>query len=67
MALSYDPLWKKLIDKKMNKLELAKAAGFSTATLAKLSKNEYVALAVLEKICIALDCNIEDVVEIKKN
>ncbi len=56
MALSYDPLWKKLIDKKMNKLELAKLADFSTATLAKLGKNDYVALSVLEKICLALDC-----------
>lgn len=62
--VSYDPLWKKLIDKKMNKLELAKAADFSTATLAKLGKDEYVALAVLERICVALDCPIEDVVEI---
>ena len=62
--ISYDPLWKKLIDKKMNKLDLANAAGFSTATLAKLGKSEYVALSVLEKICHALDCPIEDVVQI---
>lgn len=65
MAVSYDPLWKKLIDKKMTKLELAKAVGFSTSTLAKLGKDEYVALSVIEKICLTLDCPIEDVVEVK--
>jgi len=62
--ISYDPLWKKLIDKKLNRLELSKQAGFSTATLAKLGKNQYVALSVLERICHALDCPIEDVVEV---
>ena len=62
--VSYNPLWKKLIDKGMNRLELAKAAGFATSTLAKLGKNEYVALSVLERICLTLECPIEDVVEI---
>lgn len=63
--ISYDPLWKLLIDKKLKKLELCKAADISTATLAKMGKNEYVALPILEKICLALDCPIESVIEIK--
>lgn len=66
-CVSYNPLWKILIDKNMNKLELAAAAGFSTATLAKLGKNEYVALSVIEKICTTLGCPIESVVEITLN
>lgn len=63
--VSYDPLWKLLIDKKMNRLDLCKVVGISTATLAKMGKNEYVALTVLEKICCSLNCRIEDVIEIK--
>ncbi len=62
----YDPLWHLLIDRKMGKLELCKKAGIATSTLAKLGKNENVALSILEKICLALDCRIEQVVEIKK-
>jgi|GEM_PF-632992 len=63
--ISYDPLWKLLIDKKLKKLELCKVADISTATLAKMGKDEYVALPILEKICLALDCPIESVIEIK--
>jgi len=62
--ISYDPLWKLLIDKKMNKLDLCKEVGISTATLAKMGKDEYVALKVLEKICCSLQCHIEDVISI---
>ena len=64
--ISYDPLWKLLIDKNMTKTELRENVGFSTNTLAKLSKNESVTLSTLEKICLYLDCKIEDIVEIKK-
>lgn len=64
--ISYDPLWHLLVDKKMGKLEMCHAAGIATSTLAKLGKNEHVALSVLERICLALDCRIEQVVEIKK-
>ena len=64
--ISYDPLWKILIDKKITKTELREMVGFSTNTLAKLSKNESVTLSILEKICLNLNCKIEDVVEIKK-
>ena len=64
--ITYDKLWKLLIDKKMTKTELREMVGFSTNTLAKLSKNESVTVATLEKICLYLDCKIEDVIEIKK-
>ena len=62
MAISYNGLWKLLIDKGMKKLDLKDAVGISTGTLAKLSKNEQVALSVLERICEALDCQIGDIV-----
>lgn len=62
--ISYDPLWKLLIDKKMKKLDLCKTAGIATSTLAKMGKNEYVALPILEKLCLALNCRIEQVIEI---
>jgi DNA-binding Xre family transcriptional regulator len=64
--ISYDPLWKLLIDKKITKTELREKVGFSTNTLSKLSKNESVTLSILEKICLCLNCKIEDVVEIKE-
>lgn len=64
MFVSYDKLWKLLIDKKMNKGELAKAAGISTSTIAKMSKDELVAMTVLIKICLALQCDIGDIVSI---
>lgn len=65
--VTYDPLWHLLIDRKMGKLEMCHAAGIATSTLAKLGKNEYVSLRVIESICEALDCRVEQVIEIKKN
>ena len=59
--ISYDPLWKLLIDKNLTKTELREKVGFSTNTLSKLSKNESVTLSILEKICLSLDCKIEDI------
>lgn len=64
MAVTYNRLWKLLIDKGMNKTDLRLKIGMGTATLAKLSANEKVSLDVLEKICLSLDCKIEDVIEI---
>lgn len=61
MAVNYNDLWKLLIDKKMNKSELCKLTGISSSTMAKLTKEEHVAMPVLEKICAVLDCNIADV------
>ena len=63
MAVSYNKLWKLLIDKGSNKTKLRDAIGASSSTMAKLTKNQYVAMPVLEKICAKLDCNIDDVME----
>ena len=62
MALSYNKLWKLLIDKNIKKLELRDMANISNNTLAKLGKNVPVAMTVLEKICSVLNCNIGDIV-----
>lgn len=66
MAVSYNKLWKLLIDKEIKKVELRQMAGISTGTLAKLGKNQNVTTEVLEKICKALDCNIGDIVDISE-
>jgi DNA-binding Xre family transcriptional regulator len=66
MAVSYKRLLKLLIDKGLNKTEFRDITGISNGTLAKISKDEYVALSVLEKICDILDCKIEDIVEFVK-
>ena len=65
VMVRYDRLWKLLIDKKMNRTELKEAAGISFNVLARLGKNEPVNLKIIESICQALQCGIEDVVEIK--
>ena len=64
MSISYNKLWKKLIDNDMTKTDLRLKADIGTSTLAKLGKNENVTVEVLVKICDALDCNIEDIIEI---
>lgn len=64
MALSYNRLWKLIIDKGMNKTDLRIKTGMSQATLAKLSKGENVTTDVLERICKVLNCEIGDIVEI---
>lgn len=67
MSISYKPLWHLLVEKKMKKLELRNLVGMSNSTLARLGKDEPVTLEVLEKISVALDCRIEDIVEFVKN
>jgi len=62
--ISYKPLWHTLIEKGLKKMQLVKLANISSGTLSKLNKDEYVALEVIERICIALDCQIQDVVQI---
>lgn len=66
MSISYNKLWKLLIDKKMNKKDLRIASGVSTAVIAKLGKGENVTTDVLLKICGALDCDISDIMEIER-
>lgn len=63
-VISYDKLWKLLIDKKMNRTELKEKSGISTASLAKLGKGENLTTAVLLKICSTLDCNISDIMDV---
>lgn len=67
MKISYDKLWKLLIDKKINKTQLIKMADISTNSMAKLGKNETVQVEILVKICNVLNCNIEDIMEIIRN
>lgn len=64
MNVCYNKLFKLLIDKNMKKTEFSKVAGISANTLAKLSKNEYVSMEVLVKICRALECTPNDIMEI---
>lgn len=64
--VSYNKLWKLLIDKQMSKTDLRVQAGLTTSALAQLGKNEYLSLKIIEKICFALDCDIADIVELRK-
>ena len=63
MAISYSKLWKLLVDKKMSKADLRKAAGIALNTMTRLRRDEEVTLSVLNRICIVLDVNIGDVME----
>lgn len=63
MKVSYDKLWKLLIDLKMSKADLRKATGLSAATMTKLNKEEDVSLDALKRICAVCKCNIGDIVD----
>lgn len=67
MAVSYNGLWKLLIDKNMKKMDLVEKVGISSSTLAKMSKGETVSLTILEKICNKLDCDFGDIINYEKN
>lgn len=64
MKVSYNKLWKLLIDLKMSKADLRKATGLSTATMTKLNKEEDVSLDALKRICEVCKCNIGDIMDI---
>lgn len=66
MAISYNGLWKLLIDNEMNKGDLCRRTGISSSTMAKMTNGESVTLAVLERICEELDCNFSDLVDYVK-
>lgn len=66
MGLTYKKLWKILIDKGINKTELHKMTGISQSTIVKLAKGDNVNTDVLTRICIALNCEIADIVELEK-
>lgn len=63
MTISYDRLWKLMIDKKINKTQLCEKAGITTNAMAKLGKEEMVQLEILIKICKVLNCKIDDIIE----
>ena len=64
MAISYDKLWKLLIDRKMRKKDLQQIAGISASLVTKLGREEPVTTTVLMRICSALECDIGDIMEI---
>ena len=64
MAISYKKLWKLLIDRDMKKKDLQQAASISSTSITKLGKNENVNTEILQKICVALQCDISDIMEI---
>ena len=64
MKISYKKLWKLLIDKDLKKKDLCVMAGISPASVTKMGKNGHVTTEILQKICIALDCQICDIMEI---
>ena len=67
MAISYKKLWKLLIDKDLKKKDLQRISGISAASITKLAKNENVNMEIIEKICLALHCDVGDIMEITKN
>ncbi len=66
VKINYKPLWKLLIDKNMSKTELREKTSISRSTMVKMANNEYVALDVLVRICNALNCGLDDVIEIER-
>ena len=66
MSVNYNRLWKLLIDKKMKKIDLMKMAHISSNALAHLSKEEYVSVEIIEKICVILECTPNDIMEFIK-
>ena len=63
MAVSYNGLWKLLIDKNMKKVDMMSQVGISSSTVAKMTNGELVSMKVLEKICEKLDCDFGDIVQ----
>ena len=64
MAISYKPLWHLLVEKEMNKVDLKRVANITSDIVSRMSKNSYVNLDSIEKIFLAMNCKVEDVVEI---
>ena len=63
MKMSYNKLWKLLIDKNLNKSDLRERTKLSTTTIAKLGRDEYVSMEVVSKICATLQCDVGDIME----
>lgn len=64
MTVSYNKLWKRLIDLNMSKTQLREKAGITTNAIAKMGKNENVSIEIICKICKVLECQVEDVIEL---
>lgn len=64
MTVCYNKLWKLLIDKDLKKKDLQGITGIASSTITKMTKNKYVSLEVLERICKHLNCKIDDIIEI---
>lgn len=64
--INYKPLWKLLIDREMTKNELREKTSIARSTIVKMTNNEYVAMDILVRICIALNCGIDEIVEIER-
>lgn len=67
MRFSYNKLWKMLIDKNMNKQDLKKICGISSASVAKLGKGDNITTDVLLRICTALECDVSEIMEVVKD
>lgn len=67
MTISYNNLWKLLIDRKMKKIDLQRLTGMSSTTITKLSKDQNVSTKVLLKICQVLDCDTSDIMSIDRS
>lgn len=66
VKISYKKLWHLMLDKNMNKADLKRATGISTATIAKLDKGQNITTDILVRICKALDCNLDDIMELSR-
>lgn len=67
MAISYKKLWKLLIDRDLKKKDLQMMSGISAASITKMGRHENVNTEIIEKICLALKCDVSDVMEITEN
>lgn len=65
--INYKPLWKLLIDRDISKQQLREKTSIARSTMVKMVNNEYVAMDVLVRICLAMDCGIDDIVEIERD
>ena len=64
MGITYKKLWVKIAEKEMKKTDLLNTVGISSNTLAKLGKNEYISMEIIERICRSFNCDIGDIMEI---
>ena len=66
MAVCYDKLFHMMIDKRMTNAQLMAKAGFSANIITRLKKNEYISLESIEKLCIAMECSVDDILEFQE-